>query len=123
MPSGGIQATITSDEHLTPGEDRTLRWVVKDENGVAITDFSAWTFGWYLLKRQNVPRTSTIDGEVIITKITGSGISATAPNVDVSIDPADTITEVKAGTYFYELWRTDADDVIRLAYGPVTFID
>jgi hypothetical protein len=121
MPSSGsLKATITADANLTPGEDRTLRYVVKDADGVNISSFSGWTFGWYLLPKQSTPRTSS---DVIITKITGSGITDSVPNVDVALDPADTLTAVKAGTYFYELWRTDADDVVRLAYGPITFID
>jgi hypothetical protein len=121
MTSGSLKATINADANLTPGEDRTLRYVVKDADGVNVSDFTGWTFGWYLMQRQSTPRTST---DVIITKTSpAGGISATAPNVDVSLDPADTITAVRAGGYFYELWRTDADDVIRLAYGPIVFID
>jgi hypothetical protein len=120
MTSGSLKASITADANLTPGEDRTLRYVVKDADGVNVADFTGWTFGWSLLPRQSTPRTSS---DVIITKTTASGISSTAPNVDVSIDPADTLTAVKPGAYFYELWRTDADDVIRLAYGGIVFID
>lgn len=118
--SGSLRANITSDANLTMGEDRTLRWVVKDADGDNVSDFTNWTFGWYLLPSQSTSRTSD---NVIITKTSASGISASAPNVDVSLDPADTLTAVKAGAYFYELWRTDADDVIRLAYGSIVFID
>lgn len=118
--TGGIRAIISTAASLTMGEDRTLRWTVLDADGVAVASFSGWTFGWYLLPNQRTARTDT---DVIITKTSGSGISSSVPDVDVAIDPADTLTAVKAGTYFYELWRTDTNNVIRLAYGPIQFID
>lgn len=117
--TGALKVNITSAAGLTLGEDRTLRYVVKDSNGMNVSDFSGWTFGWYLLPRQNMP---TDDTDVLLTKTSASGISATAPNVDVSLDPADT-DDLTARTYFYELWRTDTADVVRLAYGPIVFID
>ena len=117
--TGALKASITSAAGLTLGEDRTVRFVVKDSAGVNVSDFTGWTFGWYLLPRQNM---ATNDPDVLLTKTSASGISATAPNVDVSLDPVDT-DDLSARTYFYELWRTDAADVVRLAYGPIVFID
>ena len=117
--TGALKANITSAAGLTLGEDRTIRFVVKDSNGANVSSFSGWTFGWYLLPRQNM---ATDDADVLLTKTSASGISATAPNVDVSLDPADT-GDLTARTYFYELWRTDSEDVTRLAYGPIVFVD
>lgn len=115
--SGALFQPITTRSALTIGEDRTLRFVVEDENAAAIASFSGWTFSWYLLPRLKTARTAT---EVILTKAV---VTQTAPNVDVTIDPADTLTAVTAGTKFYELWRTNTDTVARLAYGPCVFID
>jgi hypothetical protein len=120
--SGGIKAIITSNANLTPGEDRTLRWVAKDADGVNITDFTGWEFGWYMAKRQRNARPQADSSLRLITKVTDSGITDSVPNIDVALDPDDT-TDLEAGSYFYGLWRTDTDDVIRLAYGPITFID
>lgn len=118
--TGSLKANISSDANLTLGEDRTLRWVVYDVDGVAVPSFSGWTFGWYLLPAQSTSRTSA---DVLIAKTTGSGVTSTAaPDVDVAVDPADTI-DLKAGTYFYELWRTDTNSVVRLAFGSIVLID
>ena len=117
--TGGMKAVISADAALTPGEDRTLRFAVEDEDGVAVSSFAGWTFAWYLLPRQNTPRTSA---DVLLTKTSSGGIASSVPNVDVALDPADTLT-FQARTYFYELWRTDTGNVVRLAYGPVVFVD
>ena len=117
--TGSIKAVISADAALTPGEDRTLRFTVEDEAGVAVSSFASWTFGWYLLPRQDTPRTHA---DVLLTKTSGSGITSAVPNVDVALDPADTLL-YKAGTRFYELWCTDTGNVVRLAYGPIVFID
>lgn len=117
--TGSLRANITSEANLTLGEDRTIRWTVVDADGVDVVSFSGWTFGFYLLPSQGTARTSA---SVLITKTSSSGITSSAPDVDVALDPADTI-DLTARGYFYELWRTDVDDVVRLAYGQFTFID
>lgn len=115
--TGSLRANITSDANLTQGEDRTLRWVVKDVDGVDVVSFSGWTFAWYLM------RALTDDhADALITKTSSSGIATSAPDVDVSIDPVDT-ADLNSGGYVYELWRTDTNNVIRLAYGTVPIID
>lgn len=122
--TGGIQVNIKSDEHLTQDEDRTLRHVVKDVAGADISSFSGWTFGWYLARTQRKarPRYAGTDDVLIAKTDGGGGITSSAPDVDITIDPADT-TDLAAGGYFYGLWRTDTNDEIRLAYGSLTLID
>lgn len=114
--TGSIKADITSDAHLTPGEDRTVRWVCKDENGTNISDFTGWTFAFYLLPSQ---RTALTSSDVLLTK---TASSLTAPNIDITFAVADT-SDITPRAYFYELWRTDTGNKIRLAYGQFTLID
>lgn len=120
MPSGSLIANIGPDQNMTQGEDRPIRHRVTDENGDPVLSFSGWTFAWYLLYKLN----GELSGEnLIFVKTTAGGdITPSAPNVTITIEPEDT-EDLKAGTYFYEFWRTDSGNKVRLARGTVSIID
>ena len=122
MASGGVRTNIGAGDNFTPGEDRTGRWAVVDANDDAETDFTGWTFAWYLVRSLDTAQGVTkLAARALITKTSGDGIdSSTEPNVDVTIDAADSV-ELAPGTYAYELWRTDSGNVRRLAYGSMVW--
>lgn len=116
MASGGARYDFTTEENFTQGEDRTVRFPVKDADGNAVSSFAGWEFTWYLY-------TQLKDTTALITKTSlAGGITASAPNADVLLDPVDT-SGFAAKTYWYELWRTDTDDKIRLAWGQFPIVN
>lgn len=115
MASGGIRYDFTTEDAFTQGENRTIRIPIEDSAGDPISSFSGWEFTWYLLTALNKNSTA------LITKV-NADITAVAPNVDIPLVPSDTAT-FRARTYWYELWRTDADDANRLAFGQFPIID
>ena len=118
--SGGIKFDFTAAYKLVPGEHRVLRFVCNDANGDPVSSFSGWTFAFYLLPTQRTALDST---DVLLTKTSGGGgISATVPNIDVTLTAANT-GDLDARPNFYELWRTDSGNEVRLAYGSIVFID
>lgn len=115
MASGGVRYDFTTEDNFTQGENRTIRIPIEDSAGDPVVSFSGWEFTFYILTALNKNDTPLITVE-------DADISSTAPNVDVPLVPADT-ADLKARTYFYELWRTDTNNVIRLAYGQFPIID
>lgn len=124
---------ITADDQVFFDTDRILSFTVYESTatddevaaGTAVpVDVSGWTFAWQLRKKVN-------SSTVTIGKTTASGISVTGtydadPNVNtqrVEVTLADTdtydpssspVVNVKAGTYYHALKRTDAgaEDVL-----------
>jgi hypothetical protein len=119
MASGGIRYDFTTEENFTQNENRRLHIPVKDENGDPVVSFVGWEFTFYLKTQLK-----DADASALITKSTlTTGIpAATAPDVYVDLLPADT-TSLGAKTYWYELWRTDSDDRVRLAWGQFPIIN
>ena len=117
--SGGIRADIDADQNVVIGEDRTINVDVNQSDGSTAQTMTGWALAWYLSERPG----STI----LVTKTTGgSGITIT--NGDGTDDRAAitlTDTDTESGsladkatlTYHHELWRTDAGNESRLAYG------
>ncbi len=96
---------------LTMGESVTLSFTITDENGNSVTDMTGWQAAFYLLPSLATPRTSAL-----VTKQSPSGVSFSPPQINVSLQAADT-SSLKSGIYAYELWRTDTGNERRLAYG------
>lgn len=117
MSSGGVRHDFMVSDGLTPGEDRTLRFPTVDGDGADVTTFAGWAVAFYLLDNL-----ADAAGEAIVTKTTAGGITISAPpNIDVALEPADTSGLDTRGRA-YELWRTDAGNVRRLAYGNFPLI-
>ena len=122
MASGGIRSDITATDNVTPGEERTLRWAVQDADEVAVTDFTGWTFAWYLLRALKTAEGLTkLAARALVAKTSASGITASVPNVDVALAVENT-EALTAGVYGYELWRTDAGNERRIAYGSLVMV-
>ena len=123
MSSGGIRFDFTSEDNFTQGEFRTIRFPVKDAVGALLTDFTGWKFAWYLFNQLKDNATNPSAGALVTKTSEAGGITdpATAPNVDVLLLAADTTGRL-AKTYWYELWRTDGSNDIRLAYGQFPII-
>ncbi len=114
MATSVVQNITKSDHHMHEGEDRTIRHDVVDENDVAV-DMTGWALRWELYTKS--PETShfikTTGGSGIVI---GNG-AATGDRATITIDAAD--TDGLAGTYLYELARTDTGNKIVLAKGYV----
>lgn len=124
MASGGIRYDFTTEDNFTQGENRTVRFPVKDSSGALVSSFSGWEFAWYLFTALKDNK-DAIDTGAIISKSTGDSTITTpavAPNVDVLLVPNDTLG-MSAKTYWYELWRVDTDDAIRLAWGQFPIVN
>lgn len=109
-----VKAAITAAENWFTGEDRALRFTVKDDAGVAV-DITGWALSWRFKRRVDDP-----DGAALITKTTGSGIALTTPAsgiCTVTIDDTDT-DRLGRVDGVHELKRTDAGSEVVLAYGP-----
>lgn len=123
MASGGIYSAFLEDEALTPGEDRTLRWVVKDGAGANVSDMAGWTVTVYWLDdggRKLADGPTALDA-IDIFKATA--VTSAAPHADLVLAAADWVTySLTAIRYEYELWRTDTGNVRRLAYGPIQVV-
>lgn len=116
--SGGIRFDFLKDQNLTRLENRVLRFPVEDVNGVAEVSFAGWTFGWFLVKDLgDLDGLTALTADGLVTKTSGAGISDSVPDVDVALADIAADWPARAGTYAYELWRTDTGDERRLAYG------
>jgi hypothetical protein len=93
---------IKQGDHWFIGEDRTLRFSVIDEDGLA-QNISGWSLEWLLRERP-------WGAQALITKSTGAGITITSPTTgvcEVAIADDDTIA-LAPGVYFHTLRRTNA---------------
>lgn len=124
MASGGIRFDFTAEDNFTQNEFRTVRFVIKDALGVALTDLTGWKFAWYLFNQLKDNAAAPATGALITKTSEAGGITdpPTAPNADVLLLAADTAGKT-AKTYWYELWRTDGSNDIRLAYGQFPIIN
>ena len=114
MASGGKRQDILGEAGLTPGEKRTIRFVVKDSADVDIVSFTGWTFKFYLVSGLHTLDNLTNLEASATLKIAVTG--ATAPNVDVPLS-VDNTKNLAPKKWAYELWRNDSGNERRLAYG------
>lgn len=121
MASGGIRQDFPKSEGLTPGINRTLRWVAEDADGDLIEDFTGWDVKFFWLAEGG---RAAADGptalEAAALFVDEPTLDA-APNIDVVLDDSDWAADgIGTGDFDYELWRVDTDNVERLAYGIIT---
>ena len=124
---GGVRYDFTPPTHvLALGEDWPLRWAIEDENGVALANFTGITeWGFALLERLDIANgwTAALAAKLISETLSGGGISATVPNVDVTITAAGQAAAVGGALtvrpYAYELWKLAGAPVRRVAYGLI----
>lgn len=116
----GKRSDITN---LTPGEDVGLVWTITDENGNPVTNMTGWAVAFYLLRslEPGSDDASLAAAALVVKRTGGQGISLSPPEVRVSLAAADT-QGLSPGLYWYELWRTDAGNRRRLAYGGLIFL-
>lgn len=119
MASGGVRYDFEKSDNLTPGETRTLRFVVKDENGVDETSFAGWEFEFFVIDTLDEADGLTALRAAAAVNIVDASITASAPNADVAISTTDWPA---AGTHAYEFWRVDSGNEGRLAYGSYPVI-
>jgi hypothetical protein len=119
-------AKASSTTELFLGEDHAFAFHIKNAGETASLDIAGWNLSW-IIKR----RISDSNGNAILRKTTGSGISITgtfdanpATNTQrATVSVADTDTEAKdPGLYYWELKRTDANQETILSYGRILFI-
>lgn len=118
----GLETTLDYD--LGTDQDYAFTVYTSDAQ-TAIREITGWALS-FLVKR----RATDADGDALVTKTTGSGISisgtynsAPATNTQkATVSIADTDTDsLPAGVYRWELKRTDAGSEARIAYGAITF--
>lgn len=116
----GKRSDLTS---LTPGEDVALAWTITDDAGNPVTDMTGWAVSWYLLTSLEAGGSdaSLTAAALVVKRTGGQGISLSPPEVRVSLAAADT-QGLPPGLYWYELWRDDAGNRRRLAYGLAAMI-
>ncbi len=105
-----VEAAILATENWFIGDDRVVKFVVKDPAGVVI-DITGWSLAWYLK--------TTAGGKILITHTTGSGVTITdATNGLCEVAVADTDTSgLDVGGHYHVLKRTNAGVATTLAYG------
>lgn len=121
MASGGYEQDFgtTTTDRITPGEKITLRWAVQDSAGTAVTSFATWTAKLFILNSRGVANGLT---QLEAGSLLEVDPSLAVPNIDAIITAANWATlssTMKARIYYYELWRTDAGNETRLAYGKI----
>ncbi len=119
MASGGIRHDFTIGDGITVGEDRVIRFLTRDQDGVLLTSFEGEaTYGVRWLNALADADDWDDSALELFRKITGDGIPATAsltpPNIDVTLVPGDALA---VGDLWYEAWRTDTGDRRRIAWG------
>ena len=125
--SGGIRTNIGANQNITPYEDRTLRFVAVDENGDAVANFTNWEVDFFWLTKLTVADgvdALALAADFVRTEITATPIDlGTVPNIDVPLRVADWTSEMVGRTgHAFEVWRTDAGNVRRLAYGEIEVV-
>lgn len=126
MPNyGGLRFDFTPPTHvLSLGEDWPLRFPVEDENGAPLASFSGMSWGFALLERLDVANgwTAVLAAKLHSATSVGGGISATVPNVDLTITAAEQAAAVGGALtvrpYAYELWQLTSP-VRRVAFGLI----
>ena len=121
MASGGIRQDFGTEENITPGEARTIRYRVTDDAGDPIANLAGYQFAWFLMRSAREGNGLTALAANALVSKEDEDIDATAPNVDVPLVEADLLG--LRGTYWHELWRTDEGNERRLSYGPFVVID
>lgn len=122
--AGGLKSDFTSAHHITYGEARPLRWTVKDADGAEIADFTSWTFRLFVLTDGSHNGLTDLAAEAVLELTEGDGLTVSAPNVTWLMRAADwAALGEDAGVWHYELWRADAGNENRLAYGTLRTVD
>lgn len=129
VESGGVRADIGADQHLTPGENRTLQWPTTDTNGAPVTSFAGWEVDFFWVERfrdADAPEALAAVADLVRKE------DDAAPKIDLSSPPDIFMpllpTDWGAGDgeipgerdrHAYEIWETDVGNVHRLAYGTI----
>ena len=104
---------ITEADEWYIGENKVLHWIIRQQDDDTLQDITAWTGEFRLA---NGPNDVSFYDEA--TSINGAPANG---DLQITSAAADTIGAVtKPGTYYYELWRTNAGAEAVLAYGPCT---
>ena len=113
-----IEAPVRLEDELFAGEDKVLRFLVTEADGVTKQNITGWQVQYDLRKHAR-------DAEALVTKNTGSGIQLLDPDAtgfvhvcDVTLAAADTV-DLERGSYWHALWRTDVPDHAVLSFGKV----
>ena len=121
MPEyGGLRYDFKPPSHvLALLEDWPLRWPVEDENGVALSSFAGLTWGFALLDRLGTANGWTAVLAAALISKTGADITASVPNVDLTVTAANqTTAALTVRPYAYELFQLTSP-VRRVAYGLI----
>ena len=117
MGSGGVRSDVTAVHNFVPGETRTLRFLIQGSDGRPVAKMPGWRCVLYFLPREGMTGGPVRLARAALFTVGGEDTCRCAsPYVEVQIPSAQT-TEVAAGDYFYQLWRTDRGNESRLAYG------
>ncbi|MEE8551512.1 MAG: hypothetical protein V3T08_09705 [Gemmatimonadota bacterium] len=104
------------------GDTKRLNYTVRDANGAAI-DITGGTFRWGLSKlSQEALGEGKVkpQGDALVTKTLGLGITLTAPTLGqlrVTLDPADTAS--LKGDFYHELEMVLAGATSTVAFGRI----
>lgn len=114
---GGKRFDFPTTSNFTPGENRTLEITVVDEADAPIGSFVGWEFEFFLLLNDTFNGLTALRANAL-ADIENAAIFplSTAPDCVVPLAPGD-IPIALAKNYWYELWRVDAGNIGRLAYG------
>ena len=108
------EQNITAADHWFKGEDKSVVWDIVDANGSA-QNMTGWTVTFNLYSTKST-------GSALLTK-TAALSNGDGTNDRATITVADTDTEpLPAGTYIYELVRSDAGSEQVLAYGTAILL-
>lgn len=136
------ERNITAEDQVFYDTDRLLRYAVYQGNPTAAQilantalpqDVTSWDLSWVLRKKVN-----SVDPP-LIEKMVGAGIvisgtfnasaSLNTQRVEVTLEDTDTYdpagsptVQIKAGSYFYALKRTDDGEETILAYGTFALL-
>lgn len=110
---GAFESPIADSENFFAGEDRTILFDVKQEDGTTPQNMTGWALTWELK--------ASATGSVSVSKTTVSGITigngiGTGDRATVTVAKADT-SALTAATFFHILRRTDSGASTVLAFG------
>lgn len=119
--SGGVRFNFTAEANLVRDTKRTLRFVGEDEDGEPLVSLVGYEVEWHLERDlAEFDDLESLQTGALVSVLDGPIDTATAPNFDVPLARTDW-PETK-GRYAYELWRVDAGNEERLAYGDFPVI-
>lgn len=111
-----IEQNITNDDDWFINEDKELPLTIYQADETTPQDVSGWALS-FMLKRNS----SDVTAKITKTTAGGGGITFTTPAsglVLITVQDTDTAA-LKAGTYMYEVKRTDDGSETVLTHGTV----